>query len=185
MFPQRHLIVVSCCSQFDLYQRHAEVVWRTQPTLSLELSHLLNSSQPVLIKPAASADREREQVPQNADCGNRNRFNGWCDEYFTGLSPCWRALQREQEHRMGLFARDSLRELRDSRRHEIHYLAQIDRDGALSPLSCIIWDISDSGARLTVADDQQAPDEFTLLLRRRCRVVRRYDGRVGVVFMRQ
>ena len=85
---------------------------------------------------------------------------------------------------MGLFARDSLRELRDSRRHEIHYLAQIDRDGASSPLSCIIWDISDSGARLTVADDQQVPDEFTLLLRRRCRVVRRYDGQVGVVFMR-
>ena len=86
---------------------------------------------------------------------------------------------------MGLFARDSLRELRDSRRHGIHYLAQIDRDGASSPLSCIIWDISDSGARLTVADDQQVPDEFTLLLRRRCRVVRRYDGQVGVQFMRQ
>jgi hypothetical protein len=84
----------------------------------------------------------------------------------------------------GSVARDSLRELRDSRRHEIHYLAQIDRDGALSPLSCIIWDISDSGARLTVTNDQQVPDEFTLLLRRRCRVVRRYDGQVGVAFMR-
>jgi hypothetical protein len=65
-----------------------------------------------------------------------------------------------------------------------HYLAQISRDGASSPLSCIIWDISDSGARLTVADDQQVPDEFTLLLCRRCRVVRRYDGQVGVAFMR-
>src|SRR3974377_1717490 len=116
---------------------------------------------------------------------NRNRFNGWCDEYFTGLFPWLLAVCGEgEEAQMGLFQRDSLRELRDSRRHEIHYLAQIDRDGVLSPLSCIIWDISDSGARLTVADDQQVPDEFTLLLRRRCRGVRRYDGQVGVVFMR-
>ena len=85
---------------------------------------------------------------------------------------------------MGLFQpRDPFRELRNSQRHEIHYLAQIDCDGGSSPISCIIWDISASGAKLTVADDQNVPDQFTLLLRRRCRVVRRYDGQVGVHFV--
>ena len=84
---------------------------------------------------------------------------------------------------MGLFQlRDTFRELRNSPRHEIHYLAQIDRDDGSTPLSCIIWDISASGAKLTVADEQSIPDEFTLLLRRRCRVVRRYEGQIGVQF---
>jgi hypothetical protein len=88
-----------------------------------------------------------------------------------------------QEDEMGLFQlRDTFRELRNSPRHEIHYLAQIDRDDGSTPLSCIIWDISANGARLTVADEQNIPDEFTLLLRRRCRVVRRYEGQIGVQF---
>ena len=85
---------------------------------------------------------------------------------------------------MSLFQlRDPFRDLRKSPRHEIHYLAQIDRDGERGPLSCIIWDISANGAKLTVADGQNIPDEFTLLLRRRCRVVRRYEGQVGVQFV--
>ena len=85
---------------------------------------------------------------------------------------------------MGLFQlRDPFRDLRNSPRHEIHYLAQIDVEGTRAPVSCIIWDISASGAKLTVADEQQLPDEFTLVFRRHCRVVRRYDGQIGVRFV--
>jgi PilZ domain len=85
---------------------------------------------------------------------------------------------------MGLLKpRDRFRELRNSLRHEIHYLAQIDVEGRPAPLTCIIWDISASGAKLTVADEQHVPDEFTLVLRRHCRVVRRYDGQIGVQFV--
>jgi len=84
---------------------------------------------------------------------------------------------------MGLFApRDPFRELRKSPRFEIHYLAQID-DGKSTPRSCIICDISANGAKLTVAGEQNLPDEFTLVFRRRCRVVRRYDGQIGVHFL--
>jgi len=85
---------------------------------------------------------------------------------------------------MSLFQpRDPFSELRKSPRHEIHYLAQIDCDGDPAALSCIISDISGSGAKLTVKEGQDIPDEFTLLFRSRCRVVRRYDGQVGVRFV--
>ena len=85
---------------------------------------------------------------------------------------------------MGLFAsKDPFRELRKSQRFEIHSLAQIDLGGKAGPISCIISDISASGAKLTIAGEQELPDQFTLLLRRRCRVVRRFDGQLGVVFV--
>lgn len=85
---------------------------------------------------------------------------------------------------MGLFAnRDPFRDLRKWPRFEIHSLAQIDLGGRSAPISCIISDISASGAKLTIAGEQELPDQFTLLLRRRCRVVRRFDGQLGVVFV--
>ena len=86
---------------------------------------------------------------------------------------------------MGLFPlRDPFRELRRSPRFEIHSLAQIELGGTSAPISCIISDISASGAKLTIAGENELPDQFTLLLRRRCRVVRRFDGQLGVVFVR-
>ena len=67
---------------------------------------------------------------------------------------------------MGLFQpRYPFRELRKSPRHEIHYLAHIDVEGRPAPLSCIIWDISGNGAKLTVADEQNVPDESSVRLR--------------------
>jgi hypothetical protein len=85
---------------------------------------------------------------------------------------------------MALFQRsDRFRDLRKSPRHEVHYLAQIEIGGTLAPVSCIICDISGSGAKLTVGGQHQVPEEFTLLLRRRCRVVRRDDGQLGVQFV--
>ncbi|MCC6890665.1 MAG: PilZ domain-containing protein [Hyphomicrobiales bacterium] len=70
--------------------------------------------------------------------------------------------------------------MRKSPRFELHTLGQIE--AGEEPLSCIIWDLSEGGARLTVGD-VALPDEFTLTLRRRCRVVRRADGQIGVKFI--
>ena len=59
---------------------------------------------------------------------------------------------------MALFQRtDRFRDLRNSPRHDVQYLA--------------------------IGEQHQVPDEFTLLLRRRCRVVRRDDGQLGVQFV--
>jgi hypothetical protein len=86
---------------------------------------------------------------------------------------------------MGLFQpRDPFRELRKSPRFEIHSLALIDLGSTSAPISCIISDISASGAKLTITGEQELPEQFTLLLRRRCKVVRRFDGQLGVEFVR-
>ena len=75
------------------------------------------------------------------------------------------------------------RELRKSPRYEVHYPAHIDLDGNSPPVSCIISDISISGAKLTVGARGPVPDEITLVFRRRCRVIRRSDGQIGVEFI--
>jgi hypothetical protein len=147
-------------------------------TLGFEFSYLLNPFGTVLLNPTAVGAPRRGVV-------SRCSFNRPRAESFTGLPPFSLCVSdsHEEHSNMGLFqARDNFRELRKSARHEIHYLAQIDVEGRPTPLSCIIWDISASGAKLTVADEQQVPDEFTLVFRRHCRVVRRYDGQLGVQF---
>ena len=73
-------------------------------------------------------------------------------------------------------------DLRASPRHEVHYPAHVEVEGDLPILSCVIWDISAGGAKLTVAGEQDLPEEFVLLFRRRCRIVRRTDGQVAVQF---
>lgn len=53
----------------------------------------------------------------------------------------------------------------------------------------MIYDISDTGARLTVADEQQIPDNFILLLsrdggaRRICKTAWRSGFNVGIKFV--
>jgi hypothetical protein len=76
-----------------------------------------------------------------------------------------------------------LQELRQSPRHEVHYLAQIDRGDNAPLLSCVIANISEIGAKLTIGAHSSVPDEFTLVLRRHCRIVRRDDGQVAVQFV--
>ncbi len=83
---------------------------------------------------------------------------------------------------MSLFRSHDFDDRRHSTRHDLHYLAQIDPGDGSAPLSCIIGDISLGGAKLTVGA-QEVPEEFTLWFRRRCRVVRRSDGQVGVQFV--
>jgi len=84
---------------------------------------------------------------------------------------------------MSLFRLDDrFRDLRKSPRFEVHYLGQIDLGAGAAPLNCIICDISAIGAKLTVGA-REVPDDFTLVFRRRCRVIRRTDGQVGVKFV--
>jgi hypothetical protein len=84
---------------------------------------------------------------------------------------------------MSLFRlEDRFRDLRKSPRFEVHYLGQIDAGPGTTPINCIICDISSTGAKLTVGANQ-VPEEFVLVFRRRCRVLRRTDGQVGVKFV--
>ena len=84
---------------------------------------------------------------------------------------------------MSLFRlEDRFRDLRRSPRFEIHYLGLIDLGRDATPVNCIICDISATGAKLTVGA-HEVPDEFMLVFRRRCRVIRRNDGQVGVKFV--
>jgi len=84
---------------------------------------------------------------------------------------------------MSLFRlEDRFRDLRRSPRFEIHYLGLIDLGRDTTPVNCIICDISATGAKLTVGA-HEVPDEFMLVFRRRCRVIRRNDGQVVVKFV--
>jgi hypothetical protein len=79
--------------------------------------------------------------------------------------------------------REAFQDMRKSPRHEVDYLALIDPGDGRDVFNCIICDISAVGAKLTVAHNHDVPDEFTLLFRRRCRVVRRDDGQIGIQFV--
>jgi hypothetical protein len=78
-------------------------------------------------------------------------------------------------------------ERRKMPRRIINRVAQFHCDDGSLPRSCMITDISDSGARLY--SDVEMPDRFTLALsgegvntRRDCRVVWRLGGELGVEF---
>jgi len=77
---------------------------------------------------------------------------------------------------------DRFRDLRKSPRFDVDYLAHIDLSDQASPMNCIICDISANGAKLTIGPRHEVPDEFTLVFRRRCRVVHRFDGQISVEF---
>ena len=78
----------------------------------------------------------------------------------------------------------SRKEQRRSERHELHYPAALDFGDGKPPRNCMIFDISEDGARLTISQQTELPDEFVLILRRRCRVVRDAQGQVGVLFVK-
>ena len=73
-------------------------------------------------------------------------------------------------------------------RKTMRYAAWV-QDGETTPQSCVLADISDTGARLEVEKPDDVPELFTLLLsgqansaRRRCRVKWRTEDQVGVEF---
>ena len=84
---------------------------------------------------------------------------------------------------MALFHRQAFVDLRKSPRHEVHYPAHVQIGESATLVNCVICDISALGAKLTIRDVDHFPDEFTLLFRRRCRVVHRFDGQIGVQFV--
>jgi len=79
---------------------------------------------------------------------------------------------------------------RKNPRRSLSYPAAIDL-GDGSPLRpCSLCDASQDGAQITIAHPDSLPGEFILALsadgaaRRRCRVVWRADGQIGVEFLK-
>jgi hypothetical protein len=79
--------------------------------------------------------------------------------------------------------------LRKSTRKDLQYPAWVDAGDGSSPVSCTMLDVSRTGARLAIENSNDIPAEFTLLLtgtgavRRKCRVMRRSNGEIGVQFV--
>ena len=75
------------------------------------------------------------------------------------------------------------------RKVQLHLPARIDCGKGMRPLHCIVSDLSETGARMTLTRDRRLPEEFVLVLtadgrgRRRCRVVRRNHLEVTVRFL--
>jgi hypothetical protein len=78
-------------------------------------------------------------------------------------------------------------ERRKSHRKTVISTAWVDGGG--SKIVCVIWNISEGGAKIAIADPAELPEEFTLLLSEhepggsRCRIVWRSAGEVGVKFL--
>ena len=85
-------------------------------------------------------------------------------------------------------ARESRQELRKAKRTQRRQAAWVVLDGG-TRLPCVLWDISDAGARIAAARAGGLPDVFGLFLtkdgkaRRFCRVAWRRGGQLGVQFI--
>ena len=79
---------------------------------------------------------------------------------------------------------------RKAKRKSLHYVARIDAIGGDGQLSCIIMDVSETGARVATDSPDQLPDAFILCLtnagglRRHCRVIWRSEHEAGVRFVK-
>ena len=77
---------------------------------------------------------------------------------------------------------------RTSVRRRVEYAGSIQRPRGRQAL-CVIWDVSDSGARLVVPSVKDVPDKFVLTIKRNneeryyCRVMWRTECQVGVSFI--
>jgi hypothetical protein len=84
--------------------------------------------------------------------------------------------------------RESRRELRKAKRTQRRQAAWVVLDGG-ARLPCVLWDISDAGARIAAARASVLPDVFGIFLtkdgkaRRFCRVAWRRGGQLGVQFI--
>lgn len=79
---------------------------------------------------------------------------------------------------------NKLRELRRSQRFEVHYPAYLDLCDGSDLQNCMICDISAGGAKLTVTSSVDMPGEFLLMFQRRCRIIRREERQIGVMFLK-
>ena len=77
---------------------------------------------------------------------------------------------------------------RDSARRRVEYAGSIQRARGRKDL-CVIWDVSDKGARLVVPSAKDVPKTFVLTITRKkqerfyCRVIWRTECQVGVSFL--
>ena len=89
--------------------------------------------------------------------------------------------------RMTLFRK--WRERRKQPRTTAIATAWIDAGYGQPPLVCVLWDISEGGARLALAAPDKLPEQFSLLALRgdrigvRCRVIWRSPEQVGLQFL--
>jgi hypothetical protein len=80
-------------------------------------------------------------------------------------------------------------ERRKNPRKTVIDTAWIDAQDGTPPRVCVLWDISESGARLTLTSYETLPDEFVLRKSRRdpngrrCHVVWRSSEQIGVEFI--
>jgi len=81
-------------------------------------------------------------------------------------------------------------ELRKKPRRQFHHLAKIITDGNEPARGCTMSDVSHTGARIMLDNDDELPDRFLLMLTRnggairRCRVIWRTGATIGVEFAR-
>jgi hypothetical protein len=86
-------------------------------------------------------------------------------------------------------ARGPRRELRKTKRTPRRQAAWVVLDGGCTQFPCVLWDVSEGGARLAAARADTLPDVFGLFLtrdgklRRFCRVTWRKGGQVGIQFV--
>ena len=87
-------------------------------------------------------------------------------------------------------SRKSGADLRKHRRKPFQLIGRICTDDLSLPYDCLLNDISDGGARLTLkSEDESVPEEFMLLLsrnekiRRHCRIAWRDGAMLGVKFI--
>ena len=84
--------------------------------------------------------------------------------------------------------RDRIEQRRHAR-HKVVTTAWLRLKDDTIPFVCVLWDVSEGGARLTVASKATIPDEFTLMLARdapsgtSCRVVWRLREQIGIQFV--
>ena len=126
---------------------------------------------------AAAAIRTREYVLFAAS-------THWCNfvNYLTALS------RTDASRSATMLPR--LRDQRKARRYPLRRTAQIVLSAQQQPVACVIWDMSDGGARLAVAHPiATLPRAFTLVLyrgasvQRNCQVVWTDTRFVGVKFV--
>jgi hypothetical protein len=86
-------------------------------------------------------------------------------------------------------SRETRREQRKARRAHRRQAAWVVLDGGVAKIPCVLWDISEGGARLAAAHGGALPEAFGLFLskdgksRRFCQVVWRRGSQLGVRFV--
>ena len=80
-------------------------------------------------------------------------------------------------------------ERRKSRRHGVIHTAWVRTATDPLPTVCVLWDVSEGGARLSVAQPEALPDTITITLKRDatagtvCRIAWRNREQIGIEFV--